>query len=50
QKDYTLAGIHQNQSNNNMTIEHNEKFLLFQKNIYSNSHPFRMRTHSKLAK
>ncbi|CAF4947867.1 unnamed protein product, partial [Rotaria sp. Silwood1] len=32
-----------------MTIEHYEKSLLFQKNIYSNYHPLRIRTYFKLA-
>ena len=46
---HMLAEIYQNKSNNDMSIEHYEKCLSFQKNIYSNNHRLRLRTISCLA-
>ncbi|CAF2128491.1 unnamed protein product [Rotaria magnacalcarata] len=45
----TLAKIYKHQSHTNMSIEHYEQSLLFQKNIYSNSHPLRLRICDNLA-
>ncbi|CAF2566560.1 unnamed protein product [Rotaria sp. Silwood2] len=41
---YLMGNIFQNQTNNDMAIECYEKSLVYQKNIYSDSHPIRIRT------
>lgn len=46
---YTLAEIYWQQTNNDMAVEHYEQSLILQKNLYSNSHPTRIRTTLRLA-